>query len=189
MRGTKKKAGRSKKSSKATAVVTAARDELELKPGEKNKDQVDKWLDEIRPDAEFNVEAYSDCFLSENLLRKLIAAHPKQGGPKLKNELRQDVKKWRKAETENLGKASISFGIREDDRDLYYLGMDRLALSVDGSKNNSGTQTLWSDAVDCKPARNVIGHTGLLAPPAKTHLNQTYRNIRDRLKKLLSQKP
>ena len=82
-----------------------------------------------------------------------------------------------------------SFDVRKDDDGLTFLGMDLLALSVEGSKKRDGNQSLWADAISYKPIRNVVGHTGFLTNNAKNHLALTFANIAARVKKLISEKP
>lgn len=52
------------------------------------------------------------------------------------------------------------------------------------AKINNGP-SLWRDAVSYKPARNAVGHTGLLNPVAKKHLSITYENMKARIRSLL----
>jgi hypothetical protein len=67
--------------------------------------------------------------------------------------------------------------------------MDALAITVEGSKATGKNQSLWTDAVQFKPIRNVVGHTGLLTTNAKNALTLTFENIKARVKKLISTKP
>lgn len=173
---------KSKKERKARDLYSAAREEYEPPERAPAKDQVDRWLDELQDDAEFNLTSYVDCFLSENLVRKYI----KEKRLVLPDGVRTEAKQWREREAENKGKANISFDIREDESDLNYVGMDALAITVEGKKDAGGVQSLFTDAIAYKPTRNVIGHTGLLTANAKTHLKLTYENIKARVKKLIS---
>jgi Histidine kinase-, DNA gyrase B-, and HSP90-like ATPase len=175
---------KSKKDRKARDLYAATRDEYEPDEDAPAKDQVDEWLNGLRDDAEFNLSSYADCFLSENLVRKYIE--------RKKVELKPGVKKeaddWRKRERDKKGKANLSFEIRKDNDDISYLGMDALALTVEGSKDGGGKQSLCDDAVAYAPVRNVVGHTGLLSEIGKTHLRLKYENIKARLKALVSEK-
>jgi len=147
---------------------------------DKGKDVVDGWINELRPDAEFNLQAYVDCFLSENIIRKYFDYNKN----KLKESLGNEVKKWRSREDEAKNKANISFNLRKSENDIDYLGMDELAIAVEGSKNMTGP-SLCRDAIAYKPVRNAVGHTGLLTQVAKNHLNTTYENIKARVRMLL----
>jgi hypothetical protein len=135
-------------------------------------------------DAEFNLSSYADCFLSENLVRKYIESKKIA----LKEGVKSEADEWRKRESEKKGKANLSFDIRKDDSDISYLGMDALAVTVEGKKDGAGKQSLCDDAIDYAPVRNVVGHTGLLTDIGKTHLSLRYENIKARLKALLSNK-
>lgn len=180
---------RTKKQRRAASFVAAA--ENEFREGadsdadddtlDKDGDVVDKWLRELRPDAEYNVSSYVDCFLSENLLRNYI----KHNGSPLVPGVQGEVTKWRNTENVCKIEANVSFDVRRDDDDLSYLGMDALAVTAEGDGAKSKKQSLWKDAVAYKPARNAIGHTGVLSSVAKSHLTLTFENIKARVRKLM----
>lgn len=173
---------KSRKARKARDLYSAAREEYEPADDATAKDQVEEWLFELRDDAEFNISSYVDCFLSENIVRRYLA---KNGTP-LPKKAKNKADQWRKREAERKGEANISFEIRKGGDDLSYLGMDDLALSVEGKKDSGKQQSLRTDAISYKPVRNVIGHTGLLTDNAKAHLTLRYENIKARVKKLVS---
>lgn len=175
---------KSKKERRATELFSIVKDEYETDADAPGKDEVDQWLNELRADAEYNLTAYVDCFLSENLLRKFIVKH----GVELDAGAPAQIKQWKDNEVSYKGKANISFSIRQDDNDPSYLGMDLLALSVEGGKPSGSTQSLWTDALTYKPIRNAVGHTGLLTSTAKTQLSVTRENIKGRIKTLVSGK-
>ncbi len=151
-----------------------------------NGDQVDTWLDELAPDAEFNISAYVDCFLSENLVRKYIISEDVDLSEPSKNEIQQ----WRERQKKRMDRANISFPIRQNDHDLGFLDMDHMAKCIEGTGAGSGNQvSLVKDAVSYKPVRNVVGHTGLLTDTAKRHLSMTFDNIKARIRKLLARSP
>lgn len=172
---------KSRKDRKARDLYSATREEYKPDKDSPVKDLVDKWLDGLRDDAEFNLSSYADCFLSENLVRKYIVNKKISLNPGVEKESMQ----WRKREADKKGKANLSFDIRKEDDDLSYLGMDALAITVEGKKDNSGEQSLWDDAVAYAPVRNVVGHTGLLTDNGKMHLRLKYENIKARLKTLI----
>ncbi|MCH8136410.1 MAG: hypothetical protein IIB77_10565 [Proteobacteria bacterium] len=174
---------KTKKQRKARDLYSLASDEYSPDPSSPRRDVVDDWLDELRDDAEFNITSYVDCFLSENLSRRYIT----ENGIQLKKNIESEAKKWRAREAGKKGKANLSFDIRKIDHDIDYLGMDDLAISIEGKKASDGKQSLWLDAVSYAPVRNVVGHTGLLTDNAKTHLRLTYENIKARIKTLVSQ--
>lgn len=173
---------KTKKERKARDLYAAASEEYEQDEGDGSYDTVDMWLDDLRDDAEFNISSYVDCFLSENLLRKYIGEAKSAIKPGVKSE----SDKWRAQELAKKAKANISFTIRKSDSDIDYLGMDALALTAEGVKDSGPNHSLTKDSVSYAPARNVIGHTGLLTDNAKTHLRLTYENIKARVRSLLS---
>ncbi len=92
---------KSKKDRTVANFVEAAEDEYRKgdeksedgeAPGDDNvSDKVDGWLVQLRPDAEFNVSAYMDCFLSENLLRAYI----RDSKPDLVKGVKDEITDWR----------------------------------------------------------------------------------------------
>ena len=148
----------------------------------KNHDTVAEWDKQLREEASFNVPAYIDCFISENLVRKLIDQKKLDPRSAKKNK----VKEFEDAESDNLDKANISFDIRQDNNPTYYLGMDDLVDIVDPQKHHK-KPGLWRTAISYKPVRNVVGHTGLLTQDAKDHLKMNLTNVAGRIRKLLSE--
>ncbi len=155
-----------------------------LKEDDANKDQVDAWLAEFEPDADFNISAYLNSFLSENLVRKYIAC---QDIP-LSGDAQREVNRWRQREQEGKEAANISFSIRKDNDDLSYLGMEHMAKSIEvqGDANAGKSASLVRDVVNYKPVRNAVAHTGLLTEDAKDHLSLISRNIVGRIRTLLA---
>lgn len=176
---------KSRRQRRAGELYSAVRDEYQPTADSETKDIVDSWLNGLQGDAEFNLSSYVDCFLSENLIRRYIREY----GIPLDKAAPAEIGQWREQEDKRKGEANISFDIRKDADGLTFLGMDLLALSVEGSKSKDKTQSLWMDAVAYKPVRNVVGHTGLLTDNAKSHLSLTFENIKARVKKLISTKP
>ena len=173
---------KTKKERKARDLVNAAKDDYKLEDAAPNKDKVDNWLDALQNDAQYNLQSYIDCFLSENLIRSYLV----EKAIPLTTVAAKDAAKWKTIEADNLGKANISWAIRTANDDLYYIEMDGLAIMAEGSKSSTGP-SLWLDAVNYKPVRNAVGHTGLLSAAGKTHLNQVFLNFRARIKNLLAQ--
>lgn len=175
---------KSKKERKASSFVAAAEEDF-LPDNAADKDQVEEWLSNLRPDAEFNVSAYVDCFLSENLVRTYI----KENKIPLLGPAQTEADEWKKREADRKSEANISFDIRKENDDLSYLGMDFLTICAEGAKAVDGKPTpLYVDSVNFRPVRNAVGHTGLLTENAKKHLNLTFENIRARIKTLLGSK-
>lgn len=173
---------KSKKERGASNLVNAAQAEyVDEGASKESQEEVEKWLIDLRPHAEFNVSAYVDCFMSENLVRKFIV----ESGRGLTTPAQADADEWKKREEARKMEAGISFDIRRDADDLSYLGMDFLAICAEGSKSSDGSPSLWKDAISFRPVRNAVGHTGLLTSVAKAHLNVTFENIRARVRFLL----
>lgn len=141
--------------------------------------EIKKWVKELQPDAEFNIPAYVDCFLSENLIRKYI----QERKVLLTTRATNDIVDNKKEELKKKANANISFDISKSG-DLSYLGMDTLAEVVEGVKKLNAA-SLVRDAIEYKPMRNAVGHTALLTDIAKQRLRLVYANIKGRLKTLL----
>lgn len=176
---------KSKKQRKARDLYTIASGEYSPDASSSRRDVVDGWLDQLRDDAEFNIASYVDCFLSENLARRYIDERKLTLVPGVKTEADQ----WRETETRKKTRANLSYGIRKSDEDIDYLGMDALAVTVEGKKANAGEQSLTLDAIEYAPVRNVVGHTGLLTENGKGLLRLKYENIKARIKKLVAENP
>jgi hypothetical protein len=171
---------KSKKQRKARDLYNLSAEDYAPGDGDAGKDIVEGWISELRSDAEFNLQAYADCFLSENLARKYFSYRGGALGDKAKNE----AANWRKREVEGKAEANISFNLRKSEQDIDYLGMDAMAIAVEGSKSTTGP-SLWRDAIVYRPVRNAVCHTGLLTGVAKNQLNMTYENIKARVRTLL----
>lgn len=170
---------KSPKQRKARSLYKLSKDEYSS-DGD-TKDKVDIWLDKLFDDAEYNVISYTDCFISENLIREFIRD---QKVP-LTTPAENEIATWKDREKKRKDEANISFVIREGDDGLSYLGMDFLAKSVESHLATADNASLVKDAVEFKPMRNAVGHTGLLSENAKSKLSLVRENIRGRLKKLL----
>ena len=79
--------------------------------------------------------------------------------------------------------ANISFAIRKNDDDLSYLDMNYLGEVAEGGK--SGSRSLYRDAINYRPVRNAVGHTGLLTENSKGHLRLIFENVKARVRDLL----
>ena len=171
------------KERKALNLYTLVRKEYELENDAPGKDQVDTWMNDLGEESAYNIPAYVSCYLSENLVRKYIA---KQGFS-LEENLSDKVQKCVKKEAKDKKDAEINFEIRKDTNDLNYLGMDDLAKVAEGLGAENKQLSLWKDAIQYKPIRNVLCHTGLLEEKGKSSLNSTFKSISVRVKALLSQ--
>lgn len=151
---------------------------------DKKSDKVNRWVKELQPDAEFNIPAYVDCFLSENLIRKYIEDKKIPLSP----EAGKERDKWKRVEIDSKNKANISIDIRRSSGDLGYLSMDDLANLVDKTREPLKEAALSRDAAEYKPMRDALAHTSLLTDLAKNKLTIVYENIKGRLRTLLSSK-
>ena len=172
---------KTKKERRARSLYAAAREEFTPGKAAPAKDQVEKWLDELLNDATFNISAYVDCFVSENLLRKYI----RKFNLPLSTQSPKEISQRKRGEEKTRSRANISFAIRQSNDELNYLDMDYLARTAEGPGAPNNEQSLTRDAVSYKPVRNAVSHTGLLTQVAKNHLTTTYENIRARVRKLL----
>lgn len=175
---------RTKKERKAAALVEATEQEFTDELPDAQKGVVEGWIKDLRPDAQFNVSSYVDCFLSENLARRFI----KESGNGIHATVIGEVTKFRGKETRAKQKANINFDVRRENDDLLYLGMNELAICAEnGPAKNGQKNPLVKSADDYKPVRDAVSHTSLLAAPAKMHLTVIYENIKGRVKTLLSE--
>lgn len=159
----------------------------EFKPNLSNNSEpvkrIEKWIDELRKDATFNIQAYITCFLSENLIRKLI----KHKSIKLDEETLSKMQKWKNNESELKKRRNLTIEIRRDNDDLLYLGLKDLASIADPYKNKDKFSShLINDAKILTPIRNAVMHTSALTQDAKNKLEIIYDNIKAKIKNLLS---
>ena len=141
---------------------------------------VEKWAQKLSDESQFNIPSYTECFISENLLRDYI----KHTAMRLSPEAEKEAKKWRERESGSKNAANISYPIRANEEDLYYLDMAHLANLVDKAQNEK-TAGINRSAVVYKPIRDAVGHTSIITETAKKRLSLEYENIKARLSKLL----
>ena len=173
---------KTKKQRNALSLYNTTAKELGLS----KKGESETWVEELRPDAEFNIPSYTECYLVENLLRKYIThkeidlANVRASNRKNMSMLARDFKKQ---EAEYKKASNINIDIRENDDDLNYLDMDCLTKIIDpdgGGKTNS----ISNDGKEYKPIRNAVMHTALLTSKAKIKLGSIYNNITASIKKI-----
>ena len=174
---------KTKRQRRVRDLYSIASDDYSPEEGSNRKDVVDGWLAHLQDDAEFNIDSYVDCFLSENLARRCIEEHKLT----LNNRAKAEAKKWRKNEDQKKNKANLSYAIRKNAAEFDYLGMDYLAVSVEGRQGDSNDRSLTRDAIEYAPVRNVVGHTGLLTDNGKKLLSLKYENIKARIKTLVGE--
>lgn len=139
---------------------------------------VNAWIKELQPDAEFNIPAYVDCFLSENLVRSLIIEKAIDT-----STTKDEIKRCRDKENINKKNGNINIDIRQSNHDISYLDMLGLTGLVD---TRGQVNCLHTDSKQYKPIRDAIMHTARLTEEAKRKLNSVYENIKGRIRTLLS---
>lgn len=144
--------------------------------------KVEEWASLLYEEAQFNIPSYTECFISENLLRQYIQFVKLPVSPEAQGE----AVKWQEKEEKNKNAANISYDIRISKDNLFYLDMGYLANLIDkaDSPKNAG---LSRSATVYKPIRDAAGHTSIITPTAKTQLSIEYENIKARLVKLLQE--
>ncbi len=138
--------------------------------------KVTAWIKELRPDAEFNIPSYSDCFLSENLVRQYIKE--KQFSLESKREI---ITKWRTVEEKGKINGNLTINIRESDNDSYYLDMEDL-VKLTEQRRGFPPNTLLTDETQFTPIRNAVMHTSRLTEEAKNKLTTVFDNIKGKIR-------
>lgn len=172
-----------KKERKSRELYTAVTEDFNFDKGSKNKVKVDRWVNELSGDAQYNFGSYAECFISENLIRKFI----EERSEPLSNEAMITVAEMRSREQQSKNKGNVSIEIRELDSDLSYLSMSDLANLVDKKALGQGQACLPKDALEYKPMRDAVAHTALLTNPAKNKLTSVYENVKGRIITILQQ--
>ena len=172
-----------KKERKAKELVDEVSEDYIPKSDKSSKDKVKQWVEELQEDASFNVGSYTECFISENLLRKYILDQKVTFSEKMKTDIKGYREKTERFKT--LGNVSID--VRENDDDLSYLAMDDLTYLADPDGKKDPTKaSLYRDGQTYKPVRDAMAHTARLTAAAKTLLTGTFENIKARVVRLLS---
>jgi hypothetical protein len=167
---------------KSRALFNIVSEDYSLPDESTQKGKVDRWVDELAEDAQFDFSSYAECFISENLIRRYIEDKRIALSP----EAEKERDKWRNREIESKNKANISIDIRRPSSDLTYLSMDDLANLVEKVKDPLKLAGLSRDATEYKPMRDAVAHTALLTDSAKKRLTAVYENIKARIRALLS---
>lgn len=151
--------------------------------------RVQKWINELEEDATFNLQSYTECFISENLARRLIE-HKSiilDESSEAKKKAIREIKKWRDREKKDKRIGNIAINIRSRDEDLFYLDLAHLASVADPSRSGDGyPDYLTNDEKAFTPIRNAIMHTSRLTQDAKDRLTTVYANIKAKIRNLLS---
>jgi len=147
-----------------------------------SRSKVERWINDLSQDAEFNFESYGECFVAENLLRKYIV----DKSISIPQKLQTQIDDWKSKAENHKNNANISFKIRESVTDLSYCAMDDLAYLADDETDKIKKASLRRDAVEYKPIRDAMSHTSRLTKAAKNRLSVTYENIKARIIQLLN---
>ena len=156
----------------------------------KGPEKSNLWIKELDNDAVFNIQAYTECFISENLLRKYIG--DKQIDYTQSSNIANKIKGFRNAEDKSKVAGNINITIRKNDDDLSYLDMGDLADLAEnppGGTPNTTPNTVVADGKEYRPIRNAVMHTALLTDQSRLKLTSVYNNIKARIKILLSGSP
>lgn len=145
------------------------------------KGKVETWAQELAKEAQFNIPSYTECFISENLLRKYII----ETKLPLTSEATKEAEKWKKSEKKSKGAANISYRVRSVEDDIYYLDMGCLANLVDKPEDRHKDAAIGRSSVIYKPIRDAVGHTSIITEEAKSQLSVEFGNIKARLLELL----
>lgn len=173
-----------RKARKAQELFHAAYDDFKADSNVGKKGgKVEEWAGQLADEAQFNIPCYTECFISENLLRKYIE-HVELA---LTEEAQKEAEKWRSRDKANKDKANISYEIRASTDDIYFLDMDHLANLIDKPENPTKDAGIGRSAIVYKPIRDAVGHTSIITDTAKSQLDIEYQNIKSRLLEVLQQ--
>lgn len=147
------------------------------------RSKVEQWVNDLSDDAQYNVSSYTECFLSENLLRKYL----KDKSVPIPAALSSEIEKWKANHKKTKEDANIFFEIRTSQEDLFYCDMDKLAGLAVTPQDKQRSISFSRDAKEYKPIRDALCHTSRLTSAAKSKLNSTYENIKARIAQLLGE--
>lgn len=164
----------SPKQRKAQELFFRTLEDMGLKKKIKKNTVVNQWAEILSDEVKFNIPSYTECFVAENLLRSYIRFKKIDI-----SEFSAEVTRHKENEIKNKNKANISYDIRENDDDLFYLGMDKLSAKADPDLNKGPSIEKSSNIY--RPIRNAIGHTSIITEQAKNALNVEFNNIKARL--------
>lgn len=135
--------------------------------------KVEAWLNELREDAYFSLEAYGDCFIAENLLRAYIEdSHKDTASTPL--SFHEKAEGRRKQEIDSLKGLHHTTDIRLKTTDPYYVDLRDLFAEIDPKTKRKGPVMLGL-------LRNVVAHTGQLSEKAKEDLTNEVSKVKLRI--------
>lgn len=171
-----------RKERKSKELVNAVSEDFipsQEKPSARNK--VEQWVNELSDDAQFDVSSYTECFISENLLRKYL----KEKSVLISEQLSKKISEWKTRHAKVKEEANIFFDIRTNHEDLYYCDMDALSGLASTREDKERSVSFTRDAKEYKPIRDALCHTSRLTDAAKAKLTSAYENIKARIVQLL----
>lgn len=168
---------------KSEELINYSLKDMGIKKSKKNNDLINRWVQKLTEESMFNIPSYTHCFISENLLRNYISYK----NIKVKNhDTEPHIFKYRNNESKAMSKGNINFKIRQNDQDLFYLGIEALAKLAEGKLPNKQEQSICLSTYRYKPVRDAVAHTAYLTDAAKKSLEVDYLNIRGRVENLLN---
>ncbi len=172
----------SPKDRKAGELFNVVSDEYSLPGNSANKKKVEQWVNALAEDATFNFGSYAECFIAENLVRKLI----QDKGIPLSTAASTEINVWKPREVQRKAEGNVSIELRQNQDDLSYVDMSFLADMVDRPSQTNPTNNLVTDGKTFRPIRNAVMHTALLTAEAKQRLTTVFNNMKARVITLLS---
>lgn len=143
---------------------------------------VDKWVSELSKESRFNIPLYTECFISENLLRNYIQFKNLE----IEEKWIIKAKNFKNTENDNKEKGNYNFDIRKKSDDVYYFGMDTLAEIIDKKKKGQNNlASLCRSSIFYKPVRDAVAHTSMITDDAKDRFSSEFKNIEARIIKLM----
>lgn len=172
-----------KKERKSRELVSViASDFVPTKDHPDSRKKVEIWVDELYDDAQFNVSSYTECFLSENLLRNYL----REKNIPIPTSMQNTISQWKTNHQSSKRNANIFFEVRDNPDDLSYCDMTFLANLAADSADKTQNISFIRDAKEYNPIRDALCHTSRLTQTAKNRLNATYENIKSRIIQLLN---
>lgn len=177
-------ARKSRRDRASATLLNETIDELKNEAPQPAQDKIDEWYNTISSDAEFNVTAYTDCFISENLVRQYIVH---EGIPISEQGHKDLVASYRRKESDKKRLGNLTIDIRSVDNDLYYLDIEPLIdIAEPNGQQRGDPDALHQDEKQFSPIRNAVMHTSLLTIEARARMVSVRDNIRGKIKRFLS---
>ena len=155
----------------------------------KGSTKLNKWIKDLEKEAEFNISAYAEYFLLENILRKYVA--DEKIDFKQSDDIKDKISKNKGFERRNRNEGYLNIEVRKDDGDLNYLDMGDLAKLVDPPPaiiKKVVSDTMVTDVIPYRPLRNAVAHTAFLTTDAKNKLETIYTSVKAKIKALIAEK-